>query len=134
MKNLPRRIIIIGSICIALAALLLTTQKNATALEGVSQPVQFDWMSAGSANDVTFNLPDNSPQTLPPQGKQDPCLHCHIRGEEKGMFLFGGSTVIVIGESGRWLPESSIIENTDNGLETYLKLGQPLGKTNLGSV
>lgn len=46
------------------------------------------------------------------------------RGEEKGYFLFGGSTVIIFGEKGAWKPHSDIIENTKKGLETYLELGE----------
>mgnify|MGYP001823134623 FL=1 len=49
------------------------------------------------------------------------------RGDEKGMFLFGGSTVIVIGERGRWSPNSQLIANSKQGIETYLKMGQALG-------
>lgn len=45
------------------------------------------------------------------------------RGEEKGYFLFGGSTVIVIGEKGKWQPSEDILTNTKRGLETYLHLG-----------
>jgi phosphatidylserine decarboxylase len=45
------------------------------------------------------------------------------RGEEKGYFLFGGSTVIVVGEKGAWKPSQDIISNTDKGIETYLHLG-----------
>jgi phosphatidylserine decarboxylase len=45
------------------------------------------------------------------------------RGDEKGYFLFGGSTVIVIGEKGRWIPSDDILKNTQNGIETYLHLG-----------
>ena len=45
------------------------------------------------------------------------------RGEEKGYFLFGGSTVIVVGEKGKWKPSADIIGNTKKGLETYLHLG-----------
>lgn len=45
------------------------------------------------------------------------------RGEEKGYFLFGGSTVIVIGEKGKWKPSADIIDNTKKGMETYLQLG-----------
>lgn len=45
------------------------------------------------------------------------------RGQEKGYFLFGGSTVIVIGEKGLWKPSEDIINNTNNKLETYLHLG-----------
>ncbi len=45
------------------------------------------------------------------------------RGEEKGYFLFGGSTVIVVGEQGAWKPSLDIIENTKNKIETYIELG-----------
>jgi phosphatidylserine decarboxylase len=45
------------------------------------------------------------------------------RGDEKGYFLFGGSTVIVCGEPGKWKPSSDMIENTKLGIETYIQLG-----------
>lgn len=45
------------------------------------------------------------------------------RGDQKGYFLFGASTVIVIGEKGKWKPSSDILENTKNKMETYIKLG-----------
>lgn len=45
------------------------------------------------------------------------------RGDEKGYFLFGGSTVIVIGEKGKWKPSQDICDNTKNKMETYLHLG-----------
>ena len=57
------------------------------------------------------------------QGKQ------FSRGDEKGMFLFGGSTVIVIGEKGRWSIDPAIVENTEMGIETYLKMGRALGES-----
>ena len=47
-----------------------------------------------------------------------------MRGEEKGYFLFGGSTVIVLGEKGAWKPSEDISKNTAKGIETYLHLGQ----------
>jgi phosphatidylserine decarboxylase len=50
------------------------------------------------------------------------------RGDEKGYFLFGGSTVIVIGEEGKWLPDVDLLENTANNFETYVKLGKSLAK------
>jgi phosphatidylserine decarboxylase len=46
-----------------------------------------------------------------------------MRGEEKGYFLFGGSTVVLLGEKGAWKPSSDISSNTANGIETYLHLG-----------
>jgi len=49
------------------------------------------------------------------------------RGEEKGYFLFGGSTVIVLGEKGMWKPDDIILEKTKQGMEVYQKLGSRLG-------
>jgi phosphatidylserine decarboxylase len=46
------------------------------------------------------------------------------RGDEKGYFLFGGSTVIVIGEKGKWSPDKDILDHTNEGIETYLQLGE----------
>lgn len=47
----------------------------------------------------------------------------HNKGDEKGYFLFGGSTVILLGEKGKWSPSEDILRNTNNGIETYLHLG-----------
>ena len=49
------------------------------------------------------------------------------RGEEKGYFLFGGSTVIVLGEKGKWKPDDVVLEHTKNGMEVYQKLGSGIG-------
>lgn len=48
----------------------------------------------------------------------------HSRGDEKGYFLFGGSTVILLGEKGKWSPSDDILSNTNDGIETYLNLGE----------
>lgn len=50
------------------------------------------------------------------------------RGDEKGYFLFGGSTVIVYGEPGKWTPSADILENTAQGIETYIHLGDGVGE------
>lgn len=49
-----------------------------------------------------------------------------LRGQEKGYFLFGGSTVIVYGEPGAWVPEADLLENTKRGREVLVELGQPI--------
>ena len=45
------------------------------------------------------------------------------RGEEKGYFLFGGSTVIVLGEKNKFRVSTDMEKNSQKGLETYIKLG-----------
>ena len=50
-----------------------------------------------------------------------------VRGEEKGMFLYGGSTVILLLEKGRLTLPNEFFENTEKGLETPIRLGEALG-------
>lgn len=45
------------------------------------------------------------------------------RGDEKGYFLFGGSTVIVLGQAGRWSPDADVLAQTAAGRETLIELG-----------
>lgn len=46
------------------------------------------------------------------------------RGDEKGYFLFGGSTVIILGERGRWKPDADLLEQSAQHRETYVRLGE----------
>lgn len=50
------------------------------------------------------------------------------RGQEKGYFLFGGSTVVVYGEPGTWLPEADLLEQSAKGIETLVELGSVVGR------
>lgn len=51
------------------------------------------------------------------------------RGEEKGYFLFGGSTVIVLGEPTRWTPDAELLEKTRQGREVFVRLGDRVAQT-----
>jgi phosphatidylserine decarboxylase len=48
------------------------------------------------------------------------------RGEEKSYFAFGGSAVAVFGEADAWLPAEDVLSKTAEGIETLLRLGQPV--------
>jgi phosphatidylserine decarboxylase len=48
------------------------------------------------------------------------------RGQEKGYFLFGGSTVIVLGEPGKWTPDSDLLQKTQEKREVLVQLGQSI--------
>jgi len=50
------------------------------------------------------------------------------RGDEKGYFLFGASTVVLLGEKGKWKVEKIIEKNSEQGLETYIRLGEKIGE------
>ncbi|MBL4760857.1 MAG: phosphatidylserine decarboxylase [Mariprofundaceae bacterium] len=51
------------------------------------------------------------------------------KGDEKGYFLFGGSTVVLCGEKGKWAPSKDMLENTKAGIETYIQLGDAVAQT-----
>ena len=49
------------------------------------------------------------------------------RGEEKGRFEFGGSTIIVCLEKGRIAIDKDILYNSARGIETLVKMGEKIG-------
>lgn len=49
------------------------------------------------------------------------------RGEEKGRFEFGGSTIIVCLEKDRAVIDADIMYHSINGIETRVKLGEKIG-------
>jgi phosphatidylserine decarboxylase len=49
------------------------------------------------------------------------------RGEEKSVFRFGGSAIVVFGEPGTWRPSDDLLEHTKEGVETLVRLGEPVG-------
>jgi phosphatidylserine decarboxylase len=51
-----------------------------------------------------------------------------MRGEEKGYFLFGGSTVILYGEPGKWKISEDLLRHTSQGIETLVELGATVAK------
>ena len=50
-----------------------------------------------------------------------------VKGEEKGMFQFGGSTIVQLFEKGRVLPDRDILKNTRDGFETVVHYGEKIG-------
>lgn len=53
------------------------------------------------------------------------------RGEEKGFFEYGGSTIIVLTEKNKVIPREDLVRNTERGYETKLLQGHTLGKANI---
>ena len=45
------------------------------------------------------------------------------RGEEKAVFRFGGSAIVVLGEAGKWCPSADLLEHTQENVETLVRLG-----------
>ncbi len=50
------------------------------------------------------------------------------RGQEKGMFLFGGSTVVLLLERDRAVIDEDIMRNSAQGYETVVKCGEKIGR------
>lgn len=49
------------------------------------------------------------------------------RGSEKGMFEYGGSTIVLLFEENKVVPDDDITKNTLNGFETIVKIGEKIG-------
>lgn len=49
------------------------------------------------------------------------------KGEEKGMFEFGGSTIVLLIEKNKVEIDKEIIDNTKQGYETVVKYGEKIG-------
>jgi phosphatidylserine decarboxylase len=54
-----------------------------------------------------------------------------LKGKEKGYFKFGGSTVVLLFEENKIIIDSDLLKNTENGLETEVKMGERIAS--LGS-
>lgn len=52
-----------------------------------------------------------------------------FKGEEKGFFEFGGSTVILLVEKDKVRVCNDFLENTREGFETVVKQGDVLGES-----
>lgn len=50
------------------------------------------------------------------------------RGQEKGYFQFGGSTVVLLLEAGAAQIDRDIIENSREGIETVVRMGEKIGE------
>ena len=49
------------------------------------------------------------------------------RGQEKGYFQFGGSTVVLLLEKDRAVIDGDILENSRQGIETVVRMGEKIG-------
>ena len=49
------------------------------------------------------------------------------RGQEKGYFQFGGSTIVVLLKKGAAILDPDILENSAEGIETVVRFGEKIG-------
>jgi phosphatidylserine decarboxylase len=50
------------------------------------------------------------------------------KGDEKGYFSFGGSTLVLLFEKDKIVFDKDLLQNTNKGLETVIKMGESIGK------
>ncbi|HEY8995839.1 MAG TPA: archaetidylserine decarboxylase [Lacunisphaera sp.] len=50
-----------------------------------------------------------------------------VKGEEKGLFKFGGSCVVTLFQPGRIKLDADLVEQSAGGLEVYARMGERLG-------
>lgn len=50
------------------------------------------------------------------------------RGEEKGNFAFGGSTIILLSQAGMVKPEDGLLKNSADEIETKVQMGERVGE------
>ena len=53
---------------------------------------------------------------------------CVLRGQEKGYFEFGGSTVVLLVKKNTVQIDTDILENSAEGIETVVKFGEKIGE------
>ena len=51
------------------------------------------------------------------------------KGDHKGHFELGGSIVVLLFAKGRIEIDDDLLANSKNGLETYVRLGESIGRT-----
>lgn len=49
------------------------------------------------------------------------------KGDEMGYFAFGGSTIVMLVDSTKVTIDKDLLENTKNGMETFVKMGERIG-------
>lgn len=52
------------------------------------------------------------------------------RGQEKGAFAFGGSTILLMTQKGCVAPDPDLLENSRRGIETVVRQGETVGNRN----
>jgi phosphatidylserine decarboxylase len=50
------------------------------------------------------------------------------RGDEKGYFSFGASTILLFGQPRTWLPVGDLLDQTEAGVETLVRLGEEVAR------
>jgi len=150
MKILSRRMYLIAILGVCMAILLLIgmtgdSQAGPAAPENqIASNTPIDWSQAQNVLKENFHqlLPSKLTAAALPPPEKDPCLHCHITGEEKGLWtplvrwlFFGGAGLVfafgIYRSSSVWLtrePWKPILSRTADWVDTRYEISDPLSK------
>jgi len=125
----------------------MTEQSQAESVSTESQPsdgVNSDWSQAKTlfAESTHLILPSKYTAASLPPPEQDPCLHCHITGEDKGLWtplvrwiFFGGAGLIfafgIYRTSSVWVnrsPWKPITTRSAEWVDSRYEISEPLSK------
>jgi hypothetical protein len=143
-----KQLVAILGVCMAILFLIaLAGEGKAGTADAENPPIDVnptDWFQAREvfAENLHGALPSKiTAATLPPP-EQDPCLHCHITGEEKGLWtpllrwiFFGGAGLIfafgIYRRSSVWMtrePWKPLLSRTADWFDTRYEISDPLSK------
>lgn len=150
MKITFKRTYIIAILGVLLAVLLIVGFRSAGQAGSGSPEIQPAGHAPVNFSQAQELLAENLHQILPykftaatlPPPEKDPCLHCHITGEEKGLWtpllrwiFFGGAGLIfafgVYRSSSVWVtrrPWKPLLTRTAEWFDTRYELSDPLSK------
>ena len=83
----------------------------------------------------TFNTKDKGEMIIAPVGATmvGSIIETYIpnknvtKGDEMGYFAFGGSTIVLLIDSDKFTIDEDILQNTQNKMETFVKMGEKIG-------
>ncbi|MBC8504130.1 MAG: cytochrome b N-terminal domain-containing protein, partial [Chloroflexi bacterium] len=101
--NLFFRRILLGTVAFVLVAALLLIFAHQSQARAYEPNWELARESAGLPSEKSSEVVPSLLASLPPPPKQDPCLHCHIAGEEKGLWtpvarwvIFGSAGLVLV--------------------------------------
>jgi hypothetical protein len=121
-----------------------TTQAGTTTAAEDNQSPSTDWNQAKALFSATTHriFPSNLTAASLPPPEQDPCLHCHITGEDKGLWtplvrwvFFGGAGLLfafgIYRSSSVWVNRSPWVPITTRAadwIDSRYEIAEPLSK------
>lgn len=136
--NLPsRRIFMLSFVAVVAIFGLLLVFTNHT--QATTPP---NWELARSSAGLPSTITNEPVTVLPPPPKQDPCLHCHISGEEKGLWtplarwaIFGTAGLIfafgIVRSASMWktrAPWKPLMAQVGAWIDERYQVADPLAK------